>query len=148
MCKVSYLWVGYALKGVRVQSSELREDVHIKGAKTYRDLKVYQKAYALSLEIYKKSSSFPKEEKFGITDQLRRSATSICANIAEGYGRGLTSNPDYKRFVVIARGSCQETSVWIDYSKDLGFIDSDTHTVWQKEYVEISKMLFSLIKAL
>ncbi len=114
----------------------------------YKGLKVYQKAYAVSLEIYKVSMSFPKEERFGITDQLRRSATSICANIAEGYGRQLSSDADFKRFLVIARGSCHEMSVWIDYCRDLNFIDDVCHQKWLQEYTEISKMLFALIKTL
>lgn len=123
--------------------SELRD-----ADRPYRELKVYQKAYAISLEVYKESGSFPKEEKFGITDQLRRAATSICANIAEGYGRQLASDANFKRFLVMSRASCQEMSVWLDYCKDLGFIGQDSYKIWQQEYVEISKMLFAFIKSL
>jgi four helix bundle protein len=111
-------------------------------------LKVFQIAYETSLEIYRASKNFPNDEKFGITNQLRRSASSICANIAEGYGRQLTSNADFKRFLVIAKASCHETGVWLDYCKDLGFIDDRIHQKWQQDYVVISKMLFSLIKTL
>jgi four helix bundle protein len=114
----------------------------------YKNLKVYQKAYAISLEIYRTSASFPKEEKFGIIDQLRRSATSICANIAEGYGRQLSSDADFKRFLVMAKASCQEIGVWIDYCRDLSFVNDSCHEKWQQEYTEISKMLFALIKTL
>ena len=114
----------------------------------YRNLKVYQKAYAVSLEIYKTSASFPREEKFGITNQLRRSATSICANIAEGYGRQLSSDADFKRFLIIAKGSCQEIGVWIDYCRDLSFVEDSIYKKWQQKYVEISKMLFALVKTL
>ena len=113
---------------------------------SHKDLIVFQRAYELSLEIYKKSLDFPKEERYAITDQLRRSATSICANIAEGYGRQLTSNAEFKRFLIIAKGSCQETQVWIDYCKDLLFIDEMTAFTWQKSYIEISKMLYALIQ--
>ncbi|MCB1783605.1 MAG: four helix bundle protein [Alphaproteobacteria bacterium] len=114
--------------------------------KNHKDLLVFQKAYAISLQIYKESKSFPKEEKFAITDQLRRASTSICANIAEGYGRQLASKPDFKRFLIIAKGSCQEVTVWIDYCKDLSFIDKKTAEAWENEYTEISKMLYALIQ--
>ncbi|MCB1720177.1 MAG: four helix bundle protein [Alphaproteobacteria bacterium] len=112
----------------------------------HKDLLVFQRAYKISLEIYKQSRTFPKEEQYAITDQLRRSATSICANIAEGYGRQLTSKNDFKRFLIIAKGSCQEVGVWIDYCKDLSFIDQKTSKMWEDEYTEISKMLYALIQ--
>ena len=103
---------------------------------------------AISLEVYKVSQNFPKEERYAITDQIRRSSSSICANIAEGYGRQITSNADFKRFLVMAKGSCHEAGVWIDYCLDLDFIDDKCHYEWQNEYLEISKMLFGLIKTL
>lgn len=78
-------------------------------------------------------------------NQLRRSVSSICANIAEGYGRQLTSDNDFKRFLIIAKGSCLESTVWVDYCHDLGFIDKETWALWNNEYDEISRMLFSLI---
>lgn len=114
----------------------------------YRELTVYEKAYEASLNIYKVSSSFPDNEKFGITSQIRRSATGICANIAEGYGRQMSSDADFKRFLVMAKGSCQEVAVWIDYCQDLGFIDSACYQRWQNDYIEVSKMLFALIRTL
>ena len=67
------------------------------------DLKLYQRSYGMSLEIYRKSSDFPKEERFAITDQIRRSSSSICANIAEGYGRQIGSDKDFRRFLIMAR---------------------------------------------
>ncbi len=114
----------------------------------YHGLKVYQKAYSISLEVYKVSKEFPAEERYGITSQLRRSATSVCANIAEGYGRQMSSDADFKRFLVIAKGSCQEIAVWIDYCFDLGFIDEDCYAHWHGNYVEVSKMIFALIQSL
>ncbi len=114
----------------------------------HRDLMIYQRAYKASLEIYKASKTFPKEERFAITDQIRRASSSICANIAEGYGRQLSSNNDFKRFLIIAKGSCHEMSVWIDYCKDLGFINEQTWKKWNDEYVEISKMIYGFIQTL
>lgn len=114
----------------------------------HRDLMIYQRAYQASLEIYNASKNFPKEERFAITDQIRRASSSICANIAEGYGRQLSSNNDFKRFLVIAKGSCHEMSVWIDYCKDLSFIDNSTWQKWNDEYIEISKMIYAFIQKL
>ena len=130
-------------------SCELRDSSdHTFEGQPYRSLKVYQKAYAVSLEIYRVSTSFPKEERFGIIDQIKKASTSVCANIAEGYGRQISSDADFKRFLIIAKGSCMEMGVWIDYCKDLNFIDHDLYSKWRQEYIEISKMLFSLIKNL
>ena len=117
-------------------------------SQSHSDLQIYQRAYAISLDIYKVSKFFPKEERYAITDQLRRASSSICANIAEGYGRQLTSNADFKRFLVIAKGSCHEMDVWIDFCRDLDFISLDQSKVWKQEYTEISKMLFAFIKKL
>lgn len=117
-------------------------------SQSHRDLKIYQRAYSISLEIYKVSKNFPKEERFAITDQLRRASSSICANIAEGYGRQLSSDADFKRFLVIAKGSCHEMDVWIDFCKDLEFITEGQAQKWKAEYIEISKMLFAFIKKL
>jgi four helix bundle protein len=125
----------------KVQVARLKKQSH-------KDLEIFKRSYAISLEIYKVSASFPKEERFAITDQLRRSSSSICANIAEGYGRQLTSNSDFKRFLIIAKGSCQETQVWIDYCHDLSFIGSQTAERWALEYEEISRMLYAFIKQL
>ena len=117
-------------------------------SQSHRDLKIYQRAYAISLDIYKTSKNFPKEERYAITDQLRRASSSICANIAEGYGRQLTSNADFKRFLIIAKGSCHEIDVWIDFCVDLDFISHEKSEAWKAEYIEISKMLFGFIKTL
>jgi len=74
--------------------------------KTYRDLLVWQKAMTLVTEVYRKTKTFPREEVYGLTSQVRRSAVSIPSNIAEGYGRNSTS--DYIRFLQIASGSLYE----------------------------------------
>ncbi len=117
-------------------------------SQSHHDLKVYQRSYEASLNIYEITSGFPEHERYGITSQIRRASSSICANIAEGYGRQMGSDADFKRFLVMAKGSCHEMGVWIDFCLDLGFIDKKQHQEWQEEYIEISKMLFSLIKKL
>ena len=130
-------------------SCKLQENENfVRLSQPHRNLKVFQRAYDASLEIYKTSKSFPKEEMYGITSQIRRASSGICANIAEGYGRQTSSDADFRRFLVIAKGSCHEMGVWIDYCLDLNFIDEACHLRWQQEYIEISKMLFGLIKTL
>jgi four helix bundle protein len=74
--------------------------------KNYRDLKVWQKSYRLCLDLYRKTKKFPKEERYGLSSQIRRSAVSIPSNIAEGYGRKTTA--DYLRSLYIAYGSVCE----------------------------------------
>ncbi|MGB0719816.1 MAG: four helix bundle protein [Bdellovibrionales bacterium] len=111
------------------------------GIASFRDLNVYQKAYAISINIHKHSKSFPKDEQYGITNQLRRASRSICANIAEGFAKQRTSKAEFKRFLMIAVGSASEVLVWIDYCRDFEFIDERTHEIWKAEYEAISKML-------
>lgn len=89
--------------------------------KDFKTLKVWEKSHALTLDIYKISNSFPKEEMFGLTSQIRRAATSIGLNIAEGCGRG--TDADFRRFLQIAFGSACEVEYCILLSFDLEYID-------------------------
>ena len=89
--------------------------------KSFKELKVWQKAYQLTLDIYSVSKDFPNEEKFGLTSQIRRAAVSVPANISEGYGRRTT--PDYIRSLYIAYGSNCELETQTMLSADLDYID-------------------------
>jgi four helix bundle protein len=84
------------------------------------DLEVFRRAYALSLEVHRASLDFPRIEQFAVADQIRRASKSICANIAEGFGRQRLSKPEFRRFVVMALGSADEMQVWSLYCRDLG----------------------------
>ena len=111
--------------------------------KTYRDLIVWQKGVDLSVNIYDITKSFPKEEAYGITSQIRRSAISIPSNIAEGFGR--SSQADFSRFLKIASGSLYELQTQLEISKRVKYIsDEEFETFWNLS-VEIEKMLSSLI---
>jgi four helix bundle protein len=112
-----------------------------KGISSFRDLNVYQKAYEISLEIHKSSLDFPKVEQYALADQIRRASKSICANIAEGFVKQKTSKLEFKRFLMIAIGSASEMLVWIDYCKDINYIDDETYTKWRTEYESVHKML-------
>ena len=112
---------------------------------SYRDLEVYKKAYKVSLSIHKASLTFPKFEQMEMASQMRRAAKSIALNIAEGFGRK-QSTSDFKRFLRIALGSCNETMVCLEYSRDLGYITSSDYAIYEAKLIEIRKMLLSMIK--
>ena len=110
---------------------------------SFREIKVYQKSYEVMIELYRKVQSFPKDELYGLTSQIKRASTSIPLNIAEGYGKRENIN-EFKRFLLMAIGSCDEMKVLLDISKDLGFIDEEFHKRKEQEYDEIGRMLRGL----
>jgi len=91
--------------------------------KNYKELKVWQKSYQLCLEMHKVTKTFPKNEGFGLTSQMRRATQSIPSNIAEGYGRKTT--PEYLRFLYIAYGSMCELETQMLLSGDLGYLNKE-----------------------
>jgi len=116
------------------------------GVKTFRDLKVWEKAHKLVLEIYKTTKGFPAEEKFGLVSQLRRSASSVPTNIVEGFKR--KSKRDYGHFLNLADASLEETKYHIILSKDLGYINVETFKEINSMSDEVGKMLCGLQKTL
>ena len=114
--------------------------------KTYRDLKVWQKAMALVSSTYKFTTSFPKNEMFGLTSQIKSSVISIPSNIAEGYGRNSTN--DYIRFLKIAMGSLCEYQTQLEIANNLGFITGEEYKGIYSFTREIERMLSSLIRKL
>ena len=111
----------------------------------YHRLDVYQKAYQVALEVHRFSLAFPKIEQYGLAQQLRGSSKSIAANIAEGMGKQ-ESPADVKRFIRIAIGSCDETRVWLEFARDLGYLDAEQQKVLEERYQEIGRMLRGVIK--
>lgn len=110
--------------------------------RNFRDLLVWQKSHALTLSVYKSTSSFPKEELYGLTSQVRRSASSIPSNIAEGCGR--TTQSQLAHFLNIALGSASELEYQILLAYDLGFINDSVYTEKSEQVHEIKRMLTSL----
>ena len=110
----------------------------------YKDLKVWEKTHKLALEIYKASKSFPKEEQFNITSQLRRASISIPTNIAEGCGK--FTRKDFGSFLQIALGSTNEVEYLILFSSELELLDKSIFETFSKEIGEIRGMLIALIK--
>lgn len=112
----------------------------------FQDLQIWQRSHAQTLSIYKITKQFPKEELYGLTSQMRRSASSIPTNIAEGCGRN--SNPDFSRFLVIAMGSTSELEYQLILSKDLDYISHEAFEKLYNESIEIRKMLNTFIQKL
>jgi len=112
----------------------------------YRQLKVWGKAHALALGVYRTTRIFPSEEKYGLAAQLRRASISVVSNIAEGAGR--QSDREQMRFLRIARGSVHELECQLQLSKDLGYIRSGMWSKLDGQAQEISKMINGLIASL
>jgi four helix bundle protein len=113
------------------------------GLKDFRDLKVWEKSHHLALLLYKHTQSFPKQELFGITSQMRRAAVSIPTNIAEGCGR--SGNAELARFLSIAMGSASELEYLLLISLDLGYLDRIDYKDLDVAATEVKRMLASLI---
>jgi len=110
----------------------------------FRDLKVYQLAFRLAMELFHLSKGFPKEEKYSLTDQIRRASRSVAANIGEGYRK--------KRYVKMfvskmadADGEATETQVWINFAAECGYLSTEHQAKLRSDYEEIGKMLGGMI---
>jgi four helix bundle protein len=113
---------------------------------SFRDLIVYQKAFGLAMEIFEISKTFPKEEKYSLTDQIRRSSRSVATNIAEGWAKKMYQ----KHFVSKlsdSLGEEYETEVWLSFSIDCKYIELSKYDYFFREYEEVRKMLISMINA-
>ena len=112
----------------------------------FAELDVWKKVHGLVLEIYKLTAGFPREERFRLTDQLCRSASSIPANIAEGKGR--KSRKECVQFLYTARGSLEETRYHLILARDLGYLSSVQFQTLAEGYDEAGRMLNGLINSL
>jgi len=112
----------------------------------YRKLQIWQRSHQVTLTVYRLTSAFPAEEKFGLVSQMRRSAASIPTNIAEGSGRG--SNADFVRFLYIAMGSAAELDYQLLLSNELGFMAEKDYNAISSELGEIQRMINAFIRRL
>ena len=112
----------------------------------FKDLKVWTKAHDLTLLVYQLTRAFPREEMYGLTSQLRRAASSIGANIAEGCGR--RSDGEMRRFLQIARGSASELEYHFLLARDLQFLNGDEFKDLEGKVLEVQRMLASLVQRL
>jgi four helix bundle protein len=109
----------------------------------YKELKVWGKSHLFTLKVYEATKLFPKEEIYSLTNQLRRSASSIPANIAEGCGKN--SNPEFAHYLNIALGSANESEYHLILSKDLQYLKQDLFEILFNLINEVKGMLISLI---
>jgi four helix bundle protein len=111
----------------------------------YRDLKVFQLSYNLAMGIFEITKTFPKEEKFSLTDQIRRSSRSIPANIAEAWKKRLYPKMFVSK-IVDAAGEAGETEVWLGVSKDAGYLSKEKYEEFISGYDEVNRMLYGMME--
>jgi len=110
----------------------------------YRDLKVYQVSYKFALEIHEITKTFPKEEKYSLTDQVRRASRSIPANIAEAWKKRRYQKMFVSK-IIDAASEAGETEVWLDFARDFGYLNESKHKDLLTRYEEVNKMLYGMI---
>ena len=113
---------------------------------SFEDLRIWQEAHRLMLEVYNLTKKFPKEENYAMSDQIKRSALSVPANIAEAHGRH--HYLDKAKFLFNARGSSEETRSHLMASKDLGYIEKDQFDIINQDYINLNKGINNFIKAI
>jgi four helix bundle protein len=114
--------------------------------KRVEELEVFKLSHSLVLNVYKLTENFPPEERFGLIQQMRRSAYSIPMNLIEGSSR--LSTKEYRRFVGIAKGSAGEISYQVMLAKDLGYVPEEVYSELKNKYEIVIKMLSNLAKSL
>jgi len=114
--------------------------------KDYRQLEVWQRSHRFALAVYAATKSFPHEELFGLTSQIRRACVSVPTNLVEGCGRD--SDADFKRFVVIAHGSASEVEYELLLASELGMLKPAVHAPLRDEVSQIKRMLGALARKL
>jgi four helix bundle protein len=112
--------------------------------KDFRDLQVWRKAHLLTIDAYRATNGFPKQEMFGLTSQIRRASVSIAANIAEGCGK--RGNGEFQRFLNIATGSASELEYHFLLARDLSLYDETTYVRLNAGVIEIKRMLSALVR--
>jgi four helix bundle protein len=111
--------------------------------KSFRDLKVWQRAHQLTLSVYRVTVTFPRQELYGLTSQLRRSCSSIAANLAEGCGR--SGDAEFARYCSIAMGSASETEYRLLLARDLKLLKSKDYEELAERTVDLKRMLSGLL---
>ena len=113
--------------------------------KSAKDLDVYKKAYALAMEIFNISKSFPKEETYSLTDQIRRSSRSVCANLREAWAKRRYA-AHFVSKLTDADGEIGETDTWLDFAMDCGYLNESQKAELTKLCIDVGAMLGSMIR--
>jgi len=121
----------------------MRRSCKVEKYRGYRDLRVFQLAYQLAMDIFEVTKLFPREEKYALTDQIRRSSRSIPANLAEAWKKRRYEKAFVSKLVDCA-GEAGETEVWLNFSKDFGYLGEDRYQELMDKYDEINRMLYGM----
>jgi len=113
--------------------------------KGYKDLRVYQLAYRLAMDIFQITKSFPQKERYSLTDQIKRSSRSVTSNLAEAWKKRRYMKMFISK-IIDAAGEAGETEVWLDYSLDCGYITKERHGYFIDGYDEVNRMLYGMIE--
>jgi four helix bundle protein len=113
--------------------------------KSAKDLKVYKKAYALAMDIYHITQTWPSEEKYSLTDQIRRSSRSICSNLREAWSKR-RYEAHFISKLTDSDGECSETDTWLDFALDCGYLGNEDHLRLSDECSQIGSMLGAMLK--
>jgi four helix bundle protein len=111
----------------------------------YKDLKVYQLSYRLAIDIFEITKGFPKEEKYSLTDQIRRSSRSVPTNISEAWKKRIYPKMFVSK-IVDAAGEAGETEVWLDFAKDTGYLVEEKYNELASGYDEVNRMLYAMVE--
>lgn len=125
-----------------MHSSSSREEP----LKSFKDLKVWERSHHLTLAVYRETRTFPRDEMYGLTSQIRRSSSSIPANIAEGCGR--SGDVEFARFLQYAMGSASELEYHLLLAHDLGLLHAENYDRLLRDVTEVKRMLTSFIQKL
>ncbi len=116
----------------------------MRAAQGFRDLKVYQAAYELAMDIFKQSRTFPQDERYSLTSQIRRASRSVAANIAEGYRKRQYPAMSVSK-LADSDSEASETQVWLDFARDCGYLSAEPHKQLNAGYEEVGRMLNGMI---
>ena len=111
----------------------------------YHDLEVYKEGFELALKVHRSTECYPDEERYGMRSQILRGSKSICALIAEGYGRK-DSAVEFRRYLRMAHGSVQETKVWLEFARALDFMEEVLFNELTEGYERLGKRLYRMIE--
>jgi four helix bundle protein len=115
-----------------------------KGLRGHRDLKVYELAYSLAMHIFKETTSFPQEERYSLTSQIRRSSRSVAANIAEGFRKRQYPSMFVGK-LADSDAEATETQVWLDFARDCRYLSTEHHDDLVAKYEDVGRMLHAMI---
>ena len=113
--------------------------------KTIFDLEVFKLSYQLAMDIFNITRNFPKGERYSLTDQVVRSSRSIAANIAEGWGKRIYEN-EFKKHLIYAMGSLEETKVWVLFAKDCNYLNKEIFDTLNLKYDELGAKIYKLFE--